>query len=998
MARRRKTGTRKYAIVGLAIVLLAVGGLFFSLANEDFTLFDEIILGGLFNTGEIDSSSESFGLPPLSLVDFGVDCTIRFVMVAINVNGQNIKTINSGSSTSPLFADLSLVARGGSTTDFNTIKEYQLTPKIKCAQTNNPATSGTLGYFLPHPQQLTYTVTTTSPTGVGITVGTFLSPKFSHGDLGINVERTLSTLTIPASVIDGKLPPYPTVYDSRVGFYMGGQLNFGATGFGTAIVYPYFTGTGGVLSTNHLISVDKIGGQEVEGVQFVRIDFLRRVSDNTDLMSGANKINSLTQDVRESSVRVLANLADFRLTNPNEAFPMSRILQCLDTTCNTNRQIVSSTGMTRQSSGDSFLNSMEVPRGAEEGQYAVEVKSTDRSQVAKRFFYVEHLSVTCPDPTETLIGGVCVPIAEPMCSAGYSGTPPNCVLIDTSCPAGQSGTQPNCVVIDTTCDLTEADIRALSDADLGLAILALGVKQDDSGLTGCEGQALLLMKSDLIRRGFVDTTTCASDETGTPPNCVKTTTASGAVGKIEYDAKYVATGTTTTQGCRDTGTIPTSGVSLQSFGLIAGGGTCGGNQFGSIDIRPIIDFVGQTVVVDRTSVKQDARIWVSVNNPFPASPEWGTGDVSEVTSTCRITGKELPTSCLISNHDFTKDTKETSFAFGQFVPVTEFRSGTTIYDIALITLSSAEIEKKVTDAGFQLKDGDNYSFLVQFVTKMKVQIGGTFVDVVVPATAVHYSFTYAESPDITCDLTKSFIETTCLVINQSTGEQQCTDQCKPRDSICTDGTPKVNNQCPAPVPPNVICPEGLVPPDFIPFTANQCVQPKSPVMCDAVPTCGANEQFAVTGTTDSCGFEILTCVPITPTTDDCPSTEIRNQDGVCVPKGEDIVPPNPTGGCNVGYDINIFGNCQRIGSGTGGNGGGGGGTDDDNVNFCAVDKFFENPSRCFSQIFAGADSLTAGGEPDEELTGLLTIAVLVIIIIVIIAVAIRLKRGGGFNP
>jgi len=359
-----------------------------------------------------------------------------------------------------------------------------------------------------------------------------------------------------------------------------------------------------------------------------------------------------------------------------------------------------------------FFGEIQIPSGVSAGLYLIEVSSLDRTQRASRSFLVERV------------------VVEASCGANQKFVNGNCVdIIDP---------KPNPIPVTCTGDQIPNT--------LGTACIDPPACEDSGQVTQADGSCADEMTTK---------DTCASDETGTPPMCVKKTTASGAVGKIEYDAKYVATGTTTTVGCRDMGTIPTSGVALQSFGLIAGGGTCGGNQFGSIDIRPIIDFVGQTVVVDRQSVKQDARIWVSVNNPFPASPQWGTGDVTEATSTCRIIGKELPTSCLISNHDFTKDTKETSFAFGQFVPVTEFRSGTSIYDIALITLSSAEIEKKVEDAGFQLKDGDEYSFLVQFVTKFKVQIGGTFVDVVVPATAVHYSFNYAEGEKITCDLTKS---------------------------------------------------------------------------------------------------------------------------------------------------------------------------------------------------------------------------------------------------
>ena len=205
-------------------------------------------------------------------------------------------------------------------------------------------------------------------------------------------------------------------------------------------------------------------------------------------------------------------------------------------------------------------------------------------------------------------------------------------------------------------------------------------------------------------------------------------------------------------------------------------------------------------------------------------------------------------------------------------------------------------------------------------------------------------------------MTKSFEKETCVILDDGVTEQ-CTIQCVPRDSLCTDGSPKVNNSCPPPQDPD--CPQGLIPPDFSPFTADQCVQPPSGGnMCEPVPTCGANEKHDVTGTKDSCGFEILVCVPKTTTPDGCPDGQIKNQDGMCVPEGEDVEPPI-NGGCRVGYTINIFGNCQRIGSGTMGNGGGGGGTDDQN--FCALDSTF-NFSQCLSQLIAGTGTLTAGGE------------------------------------
>ena len=984
MARRKKRGAGgvpKYAIVALAVVFIG-GFLIIGLPFIDNTIdLTEII--SPTPIGELSSSVEFFSLPaspfvPLALQSFGVECSARFTLVAINEQGQTIATINSKVNTSPLFIDLDLVKRGASSTPANTIKDYQVTPKIKCGYSGGGGTTGAnIGYFLPHPQTISFTVSVKAPNGSGVRIGTFSTTAFSHGDLGNNVERFMPTVTIPASQIDVKAPTFTSKYDSEVNIAMGGQLTFSATtGSGSSTTfgeYLYFIGQNQVVTATHLITVDKVDAPATEGEQTINILSVHRQSDRADLLSLQTAINSLTQDNREATLDVFATLRGFQDVNFNEALPKTRILECLDTSCNSNRLISNTVTMFRLSStSDSFRGFVSVPLGAPAGHYAVEVFSADRTQVSSRGFLVEQVSVTCPDPSETLIGGVCTPIAEPQCNVGYAGTPPDCFLIDTTCPSGFSGTQPNCVP-DATC----ADSNQIGT------------------YPNCSDPETPV--EPMCNEGF----------SGTPPDCVAdnggtnggTTTSGGAKGKIEYVAKYVASGDTATQGCTDAGSIPTSGIDIQAFQLIAGTGMCGGNQFGSVDIRPIIDFGSQTVNVDAGSVGVDAQIWVSVNDPFPASPEWGTGDDPTAEgSTCRITSKELPTSCIISNHDFsTSSTKKSSFTSSQIVPVTQLRSGTSIYDVALLTLSSAEIEKKVTDAGLSLKDGDEYSFLVQFVTKFSATVGNSQIDGVVPATALHYTFNYAEGADISCDLTKSFEKVTCTEL--SNGEMQCTTQCVDRGDECPrEGEifNAITMTCDPPPPtPNTICPDGLVPPAFTPFTADQCEQPPAPISCEAVPTCSGTEKLAVTGTTDSCGFEILQCVPKIGTQGDgCPENEIKNTEGVCVPTEADVIPPLPTGGCPAEYALNAFGNCQRIGSGTEGNGGGGGGTDD--VNFCALDKFFENPSRCFSQIFSGD-----GGTGGFTLTGATGTAVwvagLVIVLLIVIAVIVRIRRGGGFK-
>ncbi len=945
MARKRRGGIPKYAFVALAVIV--VGG--FLIVGLPF-IDNSIDLSQIFQSTDSISNTAFFSLPqPFQLFSIGdtVDCKIFFTMVAKNQLGQTIATLNSPPNTSPLYINLDLLKRGGTGTPSDTIRDYTMTPKISCDNKAQSTTGGATGYFLPHPQVISFSSTFKNPNGQSVAGGSCQTPKFSHGDLGDNIERWMPSCTILASTIDDRAPLFSTPYDSEVHIVMGGELKFTATtgGTGSFGTYQYFigSGSGGVQIVKHLITIDKDDGTVPTGIQSLSINRLERASDRANLLTSHVKINSLEDDELKSSVRVEALVSGWRDVNLGEAIPSGRIFQCLDTTCNSNRAITGLVRLNQLSSSDLFIGTLEVPQGAEAGHYAFEVTSPDRSQKASRGFMVEQISIRCP--------------------SGEEGTPPNCSPIIDPSP-------------DPTC------------ADDGLT----GVYPNCDSETTCEEQGQVTQTDG----------SCADEDTGgtTDPMEPDTTPTGGAKGKIEYTTNFLDPLEGGGGSCVDTGSIPTSGVDIQAFQLIAGTGKCGGNQFVSIDIRPIIDFGSATVNVDKGSVMLDKQIWVSVNNPFPATPKWGTGDDPTAEgSTCRITSAQLPTSCIISNHDFSIGTKKSSFTAKQFQPVTQLRSGTSIYDVALITISSAEIEKKIEDAGLQLRDGDEYAFLVQFVTKFSATVGNTQIDGVVPATALHYSFNYAEGADVSCNLTVSFLKETCVILDDGVTEQ-CTTQCVPRD---TNDCPRagetfnrVSMTCePEPMPQDPDCPNGLVPPDFSPFNANQCVQPESPNMCEPVPMCSSTEKLDVTGTTDNCGFEILTCVPKTMGADGCADDQQKDSNGNCVAKKPDIVEPNPTGGCDPEYVLNAFGNCQRIGSGTQGNGGGGGATDE--VNFCATDKFFESPARCFSQLFGGAETLTAGGEPDEELSGLLVIVVLVIIIIIIVAVVIRVRRGRGFG-
>ena len=267
-----------------------------------------------------------------------------------------------------------------------------MTPKLSCDSKGTTVTGTPIGYFLPHPQTISFSSTFKSPAGATLAGSGCATPPFSHTDLGDNVERWLPSCTILASSIDDRAPAFSSVYDSTVTIVMGGELQFTAStgsGGGSFGTYRYFIGlgTGGVPLTQHNISIDKIGGTTPEGNQLISINRLTRASDGADLLGLQNKINSLEPDILESSVRVEALLNQFRDVNTNEAFPSARIFECLDSTCNTNRAVSSSQRLVQISStSDIFRGNVQVPQGAIAGHYAVEVTSPDRNTKSiKRF-------------------------------------------------------------------------------------------------------------------------------------------------------------------------------------------------------------------------------------------------------------------------------------------------------------------------------------------------------------------------------------------------------------------------------------------------------------------------------------------------------------------------------------------------------------------------------------------------------------------------------------
>ncbi len=278
-----------------------------------------------------------------------------------------------------------------------------------------------------------------------------------------------------------------------------------------------------------------------------------------------------------------------------------------------------------------------------------------------------------------------------------------------------------------------------------------------------------------------------------------------------------------------------------------------------------------------------------------------------------------------------------------------------------------------------MKDGDKYGYMLLVNGIVKGTLDNSPLNIEIPSIAVTQTFTFKETPS-GCNLDISMLDEN--------------GQCVPKKRVCTYPLvlDEATNECK--LDPNigggeeVGCAEGFAPPQGQTTVTDpsECVLIPNECTVEPIPTCQDGETHDTTGQFDECGFDILVCKPV---------GEVGGgDDGMGNPN---IVEPNPSGGCPPMYEINSSGKCQLIGSGTTCEGeecDTGGARDEEN--FCAPDKFFESPARCFAQLFGG-QQLQAGGEEGETFYILFTIAVLVIIIVIIVAIIIRIRRGSGYG-
>ncbi len=904
MVRRKKNGLPKIAIVALAVVFIG-GGLILALPS--------IGLQDLFAEPSKDSSTDFFTLPPspqlglLKIPSSTIDCFTKFTLTTRNVGGNVIAVRESSADTSELFVVTSLFTQGG-TSDLAKIGSYTLQPKMRCD--NKSTDGGLIGYEIPHGAKFIVGISIKDKDGNQITVGNFNTPTFSHGDLNDNYERFFPAVTIQASTIDNKAKQENFRYNSAVTFIMSGEITLQATGF--PVFYKYFTGLNNIVQTQALVTVDKVpttvtcpSGQSLVNGQCVsdptavqnetiEITEIKRKIDGADVLGNwNNKVNIGGSDA-EATISVRALLRDFRVADSGEISPQVRVEDCSSPftpqTPNVFMSQVSGSG----SLANFFTQDIVLPVGVPDGTLCVKVTSQDRSQSASRAFQVED-EVTQPT----------------FCPTGHTGTPPNCVLVEDpnvqECPAGQSGTFPNCVDNTTTTCADSGQIGTFPN---------------------CSDPETPPLDDDMME---VDQTT------------------GDVVAKIKYLEKYVASSSDTNRSCTNEGEVPEGGIALPTFQLIGQGDICKDQQFSEVELTPTLDFGSSetlaTIVIDKSSVRLDHKLFMSINNPFPDNPTFACSNAEGAKPNCSV-----------SNYAPAND-PNVSLTVNEITailnPVDAQTSGE--YQLSKIVLTSGNLEQKLRSAGVLPKQDDIYSYMLQVSGIFSATVNGVSTTVIVPTMVITQDFKFNEL-ESGCNLEVSFIDEN--------------GQCMPTPRECTPPQElnPATNSCET--PPDEGCPAGTH------LEGTECVINPSPKQCEPIPTCGDGETHDVTGQQDACGFEILQCVLI------------EDVDG-----GDDIdgkpvlLPPTSTGGCLSQYFLNAFGNCQLIGSGS-------------NNNNEDPDGDADNEGQSFAQFLAGLFSGDSDADtPSFTLSGATGQAVMVVvllaIIIIIIAIIVRRRRGQG---
>jgi len=966
--RRRKSSGRKILVGFVALVLIGVIGYSFfvdpDLTQTTSPLNLETILGGAF----FDSSTDTFSLPAptlglLQIPTSDIDCFTKFTLVAKNTAGQTLTVQQSSANTSPIFIFFDLFTQGA-TSELAKIGSYELTPKMRCD--NKSVDGGAIGYNIPFGSQFFFTVKIRDSSGSFVTVGTFASPKFSHGDLHDNFERFFPKITIPASTIDARANQVNFRYNSAVSFVMSGEITLGSIPAG--VTYKYFTGQNTVVQTQHLVTVDKVptvcpAGQTgtppnctniVVQNQEIEITEIKRKSDGADVMGNwNNKINVLSDNTDEATISVRVFLRDFREANSNEISPEVQLKSSVSPfTAQTSKVFmtqVAGTGTFK----DFFDRDIQIPLGVKAGTYAVEVTSRDRTQTAQRGFQVieQSTTVTCPAPN-MVVNGICVkPTLPPdgeVCPSGTSGVFPNCVDNTTmTCEQqGQVGVFPDCQDENT-------------------------IPPTNGGTTGNIGTAFIRYSSSL------------TDPTG-----------GGGGG-----------------GCPLSGKVPQTAlpiVGLQLLGL----GTCDGLRFGSVELTPTLDFGTdvKSIIIDSNSILLQQDLFLAKNNPYPASPVVNCS--TPTTSDIGI--------CNVENHVFLNDgTGNIKIAPNEVTFVRNFVDKDTNgeYQIAKVKFIENTLIDKIQRNGVALADGDEVSLMYLIWGIFSGTNNGEPFIASIPAMTFVQSFTFQTGiGGATCDAPSVRVKFNNDGTVNATGVEE--GRCVPCPEIeeigvasagtcevemCPAGTEGVFPQCTiidtCNFPNRSVGGECLPPlDDTCPITGQIrdpfTLQCREPIACNVDPICTATERFQTTDQFDDCGGKILICVSTTPTTKEpCPSpnTQFRDSLGMCVTL-------NPEG-CGEGESRNSLGICEKTGVLSCPAGFTGiypncvpDGNNPNPVNFCQLGAEGFNLSQCLASIFG-----TGTGDP-LMITGTtqtaLVVVVMLAILLIVVAVIIKRRRGG----
>lgn len=459
--RRKKKGISNKSLGVISLAIFSIAIIFIATQTN------------LFDRSGLSSTDGIFVLQSLGQPDSSIKCFIKFEINAFTPNNIRIQLPSSSGdvdssgniiSGQVLEGDLfSFVDVSGGTGGF--IDRYEVTPELRCDKSNQ--SSGPIGWSVKNPTKLNLEVFAKDSNGKLNKVGNFQSASFSTNELHDNFSVKGSTINIDADLIDAKFPKFSYPYDGGVVMILGGGINLVDENQPNK-VFTHFVSLSPspVVSTEHSVNVLK----KDEGTQLpedpfdtpketIKIISVRALEGNLDLISFQNAIDPTEPNAFQRSVRVFAELEDFRgtLLNINEQTPRVAIL-CLPESegtggvCNQLSTVGSISNMIQTGNNDVFEGTVIVPVNTNDGTYAVQVFSADRDGTGSKSFLIDRpLTASDCKSDEEFVNGKCIPEEPVSCPAEDEARDANtntCVKIvvdeDDECESPLVGTYPDC--------------------------------------------------------------------------------------------------------------------------------------------------------------------------------------------------------------------------------------------------------------------------------------------------------------------------------------------------------------------------------------------------------------------------------------------------------------------------------------------------------------------------------------------------------------------------